>query len=301
MLRAWDVCNGDSTTIRLEGFEPVGLPERAFSANCAQVVGSSGDGSLGLWDIQSGSRVGPPVRGHKIFSVTFSPDGKLVASGSFDEEILLFDANSLGLMERLRMGHKNTVRALDFSPDSMQLVSGGDDNLIRVWDVSTGNQIGAAFKGHTDWIRCVVYSPDGNRIASGSDDCTVRVWDAETGSLCFAPLMHRTADSIEFVISVTYSLDGEFIASGGDKGNIHVWNSQTGNHLNHLQVGHHRIQEIVFSPDGKKLASCTMREIHVWQLDEKGIGLKDPTGLLALDNISSGNVRLAKSLVLPGN
>lgn len=156
----------------------------------------------------------------------------------------------------------------------------------------SGIQVGESFKEHSSWVRSVVFSPDGKQIASGSNDGTVRAWDAVTGSPCFGALKHMSS---EYILSVAYSPDGRYIASAGNEGSIHIWDSQTGEHFNHLKLGPSWVKEIIFSPNGKRLACCLNSVVCVWELDDTGYGLKDHTGLLALDELERSSIRIRES------
>ncbi|KAG2064145.1 WD40 repeat-like protein, partial [Suillus decipiens] len=135
------------------------------------------------WDAATGLPLGEPFRGHtsSVNSVSFSPDGTRVVSGSFDSTVRLWDAaTGLPLGEPFR-GHTESVNSVSFSPDGTRIVSGSWDSTVRLWDAATGLPLGEPFRGHTSSVYSVSFSPDGTRIVSGSYDSTVRLWDVVMG------------------------------------------------------------------------------------------------------------------------
>jgi len=126
----------------------------------------------------------PPQRtlaGHTdwVYSVAFSPDGKLLASGSSDSTVKLWDAATWQVVRTLS-GHTYTVMSVAFSPDGTLLASGSSHDTVKLWDVGTGVEV-RTLSGHTDTVLSVAFSPDGTLLASGSMDNTVKLWEIEEG------------------------------------------------------------------------------------------------------------------------
>ena len=134
------------------------------------------DGTVKLWDVETHENIAT-LEGHTntVYSVSFSPDGTTIASGSFDDTVKLWDVATRTNIATLE-GHTSLVFSVAFSPDGTTLASGSYDNTVKLWDVATRTNI-ATLKGHTDWVRSVSFSPDGTTLASGSHDNTVKLWD----------------------------------------------------------------------------------------------------------------------------
>jgi WD40 repeat protein len=110
-----------------------------------------------------------------IGAMTFTPDAKLLITGSRDKTIKLFEMPHV-VEKKALTGHKGWVRSLAVSPDGKVLVSASDDQTIKFWDLATGRNF-RTLQGHVGGVRCVTFSPDGRRLASASWDRTVKLWE----------------------------------------------------------------------------------------------------------------------------
>lgn len=193
------------------------------------------------------------LHGHTsyVFSVAFHPQGSMLASGSADGSIMLWDITHPESGARRLTGHTGAVNGVAFSPDGQLLASGSSDGSIILWDVGTGMPLLAPLKGHNHHVLCVAFSPDGQTLASGSDDQTVMLWDVATGEPLGSPLEPHWG----MVREVAFSPDGRILAAGGYR-TIVLWDVASRKPTVPRLEGHnHYVTCMAFSPDGKMLLS----------------------------------------------
>lgn len=211
-------------------------------------------------NIPVGFKLRNRLRGHSdvISRLAWSLDGRLLASGSYDRTIRVWEADRGQLLYVLR-GHSNTVSSLAWSPAGETLASGSYDGILRLFDARTG-QLGSELKGHAGSIYSVAWSPDGHMLASGGNDEILRLWDTATGRLRSALKSHEGS-----IYNLAWSPDGQTLATGGDDNLVRLWDTATARTRGILRGHAKPIYSVAWSPDGETLASGSHDQtVRLW-------------------------------------
>ncbi|NEP11854.1 MAG: hypothetical protein F6K14_16920 [Symploca sp. SIO2C1] len=199
-----------------------------------------------------------------VSSVSFSPDGELIASGSRDSSIKLWRKDGSWFQDL--PGHQAGVYSVSFSPDGKMIASAGADKQVKLWkrDESTGLFETVPYKtltGHRKPVNSVSFSADGKTLASASRDNTIKLWTKD-GELLKTLTGHQN-----FVLDVSFSPDGEFIASASRDKTIKLW-TKDGELLKTLTEHRKAVTSVSFSADSQMLASASAdNTIKLWRQD----------------------------------
>ena len=151
-----------------------------------------------------------------VLTVALSPTSELVAAGTTDGEIRLWQTIS-GTLLRTCQGHTDRVWSVAFSPDGKTLASSSEDQTIRLWNANSGECLNT-LHGHTERVRSVIFSSDGRLLASGSENHNIRLWDVNNGQ-CLQTLQTYT----DRIWSIDFSRNGSIIASGSMDQTVRFW------------------------------------------------------------------------------
>ena len=269
-LRAWDV-----TTGRQRWEQDVGSGNQVSTVALPShdphfiAYGGSNNYKIRMRYSKDGDWRGS-VSGHTddVFSLAFKPNSYLLASGSRDDTIRLWDVSTNnGRHVRTLRGHTDTVWSVAWSPDGKTLASGSADGTVRLWNPNNGINF-AVLRGHTEAVWSVAWSPDGRILASGSSDDTIRLWNPDT---------HGTQRVLRAsVVTLAFHPNGQTLASGGGD-TIRLWHPNTGASKATLR-GYSSTtisRSIAFSSNGQILAG---KGPGTWQISLYRLLTVDVTG-----------------------
>jgi len=236
---------GEAARLRLSG-EPA-FPR--FSPDGKLLAVPSGTDIL-LFDGQTGQyqrRLG----GHenRVFPLAFSADGLLLASGSYDRTVRIWQVSTGKRLQLLR-GHWDGVWALAFSPDGKWLASGSIDRTIRVWDVATG-LCQRTLTGHTAEVRSLAFRGDNRTLVSAGFDLNIRLWDVTSGRV-LQVLRHSDEKNRPEHLPIILSPDGNSLASGSDEV-LHLWDLRNKDEVKKVFTVATPAVNLFFTRDGRRI------------------------------------------------
>jgi eukaryotic-like serine/threonine-protein kinase len=304
----------------------------AYHPNGKQLASAGGrlakPGEIKIWDLRTGKVIrtlaGRSGHTNVITSLAYHPDKNILASGSYDQTVKLWNLDTGDEIVTLR-DHTDSVNSVAFSPKGDRLASAGHDLGIRIWDWAayTNDPVNSVQKllGHDGPVTSVAFHPDGLMLASGSRDRTVKLWNLATGRA------DKTLNGHEDVVeSIAFHPSGKLLISGGgranQRGEVLLWDVEAGKvWLSHYGLSD-RILQVSVSRDGKVAAAGADGMLRIWnqkRSSEQLVFRADPqavsgvafapdglslasagrTGRVSLWNSSAGSETL--SLLAPGS
>jgi dipeptidyl aminopeptidase/acylaminoacyl peptidase len=229
----------------------------AFSNDGQLLVAAAGEpglaGEARLFRVADGSLV-KEFRGHKdsLYCARLSPDGKMLATGGYDNAIKLWSVAE-GKELRTLDGHNGAVFELAFRADGKVLASASGDRTVKLWDVATGERLDTLKESQKE-LYALAFSPDGSRVAAAGVDNRIRVWritpDAKEGtsSLLVSHFAHESP-----ILRLVWSADGRTLASAGEDRLVKIWNADSMTIRQTLEKQSDWASGLAISGDGRTL------------------------------------------------
>ena len=276
MVRVWEVETGEALhTLHAPANMRMGTIRTVAISSLGWVAAAGDEGVIDVWDASGGNWL-CRLKGHggTIRALAFDPRGTLLASGSEDTTVRLWDMTAK-VQLRICLGHRMdgcshhyAVRAVAFSPDGTKLISGSEDHTAQLWNAEDGKPLlwneatGAPLVlPHQDSVQAVAFSPDGQRVMTGSFDRTAQLWDVETGRAVDAPLEHPGA-----VGTVAFGPGGLFLTAARD-GMARVWSRAEEKTWRHKFRHNDYVMAVALSPDGRLAVTGSGHEAVMWNTE----------------------------------
>jgi WD40 repeat protein len=228
----------------------------------------------------------------EVWDAAISPDGRRLASASFDCTIKIWNV-ATGQLERTLHGHEARAYSVGFDKDGARLVSASADKTAIIWDVVTGKAL-HVLRGHDGNVRCAVFGSDGHTLVTGSWDGTLRAWNARTGALL------RTFNAnAGWITRVALSPDSRWVAVGGSSGWAEVWDIHSGRVAQAFETKLGPVLSVAFSPDGWRIATTNNASgigvVKIWDVlsGREILSFEVSSGLIERVTFSPDGRRLA--------
>eukprot|EP00913_Durusdinium_trenchii_P035253 g32983.t1 len=225
------VAAGDLKPLRTLTGHAGNVTSVVFSQDGKRLFAAAGEpglfGEVSIWNRSDWSRL-KKLRGQhdSLYSLAVSPNGRILATGSYDQTIQLWDTNS-GSKLRLMTGHNGPVNRLAFHPGGTILASASGDRTVKLWSVKTGKRLdtlGEPTKGQN----AVTFSPDGRFLVAGGIDNRIRVWRiSKQGQEGTNPLVYSRFAHEASILNLVYAPNGKTLVSSGEDQTVKFWETRT--------------------------------------------------------------------------
>ena len=263
----------------LRKFEAYGITN-SFLSGVSTIAWGSGDtliarpnnrqDAVEILDSQSGQLLRVlPCNSQTITAISWSPDSRLLAVGTTDGTVYLWDTASDSNATPVTLpAHIGRVNALVWTPQKQSLITAGQDGKIEIWEPRSSVRT-KSLRGYPAPITCLALSPEGDVLAAGSDNGIIHLWnvgDSWTSTLLRSEPNDVEARESKFT-AVAWSPDGSLLASGDSEGKIKIWDPKSRRTLHSLASNCRSINSLVWSTDGRLLicggADGTARALDV--------------------------------------
>lgn len=227
-------------------------------------------GEVRVYDTSTWTQYGPALMGHTdvVYSVSWSPDGAHIATGSQDKTARIWDWPSGKTTHELK-DSSDAITRVCYSPDGKALYAAGLDHSIRRYDVSTGIVV-RTYTGHGDAVNAIAISPNGKILVSSGAEPDIRWWNADTGDGVGQHGSHSAA-----VNDLAFSKDSKFLVSASADDTARIWDGGNGDPRRRLDGAADWLYSAAISPDDRFVAAGGADgAVRLWQTDSGRLRLE---------------------------
>jgi len=259
--------------------------------NPNMMASGGGDDIAVIWNLEDPENTVNILEGHKdtVDNVAFNFDGKLLATGSMDATVIIWEADT-GKKKFVLDGPGAEITFIDFHQKGNAIIAGSADSTLWIWNASNGSFVGA-LTGHERAVTCGSFSPDGKFILSGSEDTTLKVWNAKTMECVHTIKGHGFHE--DALVSLAFQAKNPVVATASMDKTVCLANWSTGKILGRTEVHDDGVESVIFPKNFDVFATGSLDgKVRIFDTNNLNLKEKFPfeSGITKLDYHNERNM-----------